>query len=236
MNQLPTASALDDRAARDYVGAGRPDSERTFDRAMRHSRHVRLMRVALPVSLAVLLLGLGVATWFDPLRILYRLPGEVGNVVISGTKITMSQPKLSGYTRDSRWYELTARAAAQDITKPDLVELHEIKAKLERQDRSTIHLTALDGLFDRKAGVLTLGRNIVLTSSTGYEIELSQAVVDTNTGNVVSERPVEVRMQQGQLNANRLEVTSSGDVVRFEGGVTMTLQPANSGPAAPVKR
>jgi lipopolysaccharide export system protein LptC len=232
MNHLPTASTLDPKAAHDYVGAGRPDGEETFERAMRHSRHVRRLRVALPVGLAVLLIGLALATWLDPLRMLYRLPGEIGPVVISGTKITMSQPKLSGYTRDSRWYELNARAAAQDLRRPDFVELQEIRAKLEMQDKTTMHLTAADGLFDRKAGVLTLSRDIVLTSSSGLRVDLVHAVVDTNTGNIVSDRPVEVRSQDAQLNGNRLEVTSSGEVVRFDGGVTMILQPAKGGGAA----
>ena len=36
-----------------------------------------------------------------------RLPVDASGLVISGTKITMAQPKLSGYTRDSRWYEVT---------------------------------------------------------------------------------------------------------------------------------
>ena len=39
--------------------------------------------------------------------------------MISGTKLTMQAPKLSGYTRDGRWYELIADSAAQDITKPE---------------------------------------------------------------------------------------------------------------------
>ena len=226
MNQLPTASTLDQMAPRDYVAAGRPDNGQTFRRALRHSRQVRLLRVAIPVALVVLLAGLTLATWLDPLRILYRLPGDAGNLVISGTKITMSQPKLSGYTRDARWYELTARAAAQDITKPDIVELRDIRAKLEMQDKSMMDLSAVDGVFDRKSGLLTLGRDILLTSSSGYEVRLSHALVDTATGNIVSDKPVEVRMQQGTLNANRLEVTSAGEVVRFDGGVAMTLLPA----------
>ena len=39
----------------------------------------------------------------------------------------------------------------------------------------------------------------------------------------MSEQPVEVQMLQGTLNANRLEIVDSGDLVRFDGGVTMTL-------------
>ena len=38
-------------------------------------------------------------------------------------------------------------------------------------------------------------------------------------GNIVSEQPVEVKMPNGNLNANRLEVTNSGEVIRFDRGV-----------------
>ena len=40
-------------------------------------------------------------SWLDPLKVLVRLPIDSGKLVISGTKITMEAPKLSGYTRDS---------------------------------------------------------------------------------------------------------------------------------------
>ena len=47
-----------------------------------------------------------------------RLPGELGSLVIKGTKVTMQQPRLSGYTADSRPYEFTANSADQELTKP----------------------------------------------------------------------------------------------------------------------
>ena len=96
--------------------------------------------------------------------------------MISGTKITMEAPKLSGFTRDQRWYELTAKAAAQDITKPDVVELQEIRAKIEMQDKSTINLSATDGLLrpqDRHAHARP--QTILLTSSSGYEMQLERS-------------------------------------------------------------
>ena len=52
---------------------------------------------------------------------------------------------------------------------------------------------------------------------------VSEAVVDVHTSNVVSERPVRVRMQQGTINASRMEVLDSGDTIRFGGGVTMVM-------------
>ena len=62
--------------------------------------------------------------------------------MIKGTKITMEQPRLTGFTNDSRAYEFTADAAAQDITKPDILELHELNAKMQMEDKNTVEMTA----------------------------------------------------------------------------------------------
>ena len=58
-------------------------------------------------------------------------------------------------------------------------------------------------------------------------IRPAEAVINVRTNHMVSEHPVEVIMRQGTINANRLEVTNSGEVIRFEGGVTMVLVPEN---------
>jgi lipopolysaccharide export system protein LptC len=115
------------------------------------------------------------------------------------------------------------------MTKPDMVELHNIRAKVEMQDKTTMEMTAVTGLYDAKGETLQLDREIVLNSSTGYQGRLSEAMVDIRKGNVVSEHPVEVRMLQGTLNANRLNIVDSGDIIRFHGGVVMDMtlnQPA----------
>ena len=167
--------------------------------------------------------GIFLVTYFNPLRILAKLPIDIGNLVVSGTKITMEQPRLSGFTSDARGYEFSADAAKQDLTKPDLIELRNIRAKVQMQDKSTMEMTATTGIYDSKGETLRLDQNIVLTSSTGYRGRLSEAMIDIRKGNVVSEQPVEVEMLQGTLNANRLEIVDSGDLVRFDGGVNMTV-------------
>ena len=161
-------------------------------------------------------------TYLNPLRMLARLPINVDNLVVSGTKVTMEQPHLSGFTSDARAYELTADTAAQDMTKPDMVELRNIRAKVEMQDKSMMELTAISGLYDSKGETLRLDRDIRINTS-GYRARLSEAMVDIRKGNVVSEHPVEVKMLQGTLNANRLDIIDSGDVVRFHDGVVMDM-------------
>ena len=210
-------------ANRGFAISERRDERRAFQLAARHSRRVRMLRVALPVTIVLALGVTALVSWLDPLKVLVRLPIDSGKLVISGSKITMEAPKLSGYTRDQRWYEMDAKSAAQDVTKPDLVELSEIRAKIETAEKTTIFLSAQFGLFNRKTGILKLDRNVIFKSSAGFEMHLEQASVDTASGEIVSDKPVAVFTQDGTLNADRLEVEKSGEIVRFIGGVVMNL-------------
>jgi lipopolysaccharide export system protein LptC len=157
----------------------------------------------------------------------FRLPGELGSLVIRGTKVTMQQPKLSGYTADSRPYQFTAKTADQDITKPDLMELHQIEANIKMQDDSTVNVVSDSGTYNVKSQMLTLNEAVHLVSSGGYDVRLNQAVIDVQKGNVVSDQPVSVKLTNGEINAKRLEVTEGGGVIRFSGGVSTTFVPAH---------
>ena len=201
----------------------RGNSDRAFRSARRHSRVVRILRVAIPIVVILGFTGIFMLVYFNPLRMLAKLPIDVGNLVVAGTKITMEKPHLSGFTHDARAYELSADAAKQDLTKPDMIELSNLRAKVQMQDKSTVQISAAAGLYDNKSEMLNLERDIMLTSSAGYTSRLSEATVDIRKGNVVSKHPVEVEMLQGNLNANGLEIVDSGDLVRFDGGVNMTV-------------
>jgi lipopolysaccharide export system protein LptC len=221
--RLTIASPIDQRAMHGYAMPRRGDGARVFRKAMRHSRRVRIVRLAIPAGILAVVAFSLLAARFDPLRMLTALPVDFSSLVVSGTKITMQQPRIAGFTSDSRPYELTARAAAQDVAHPDTIELQGLRGKTEMQDKSVFEMTADSGVYDNKAEMLTLRQNIVLKSTGGFDVYLSEAVVDVHNSNMVSEKPVEVRMQQGTINANRMEVTNSGDVIRFGGGVTMMV-------------
>jgi lipopolysaccharide export system protein LptC len=228
MSRAITARS-DPETSRAYWTMSRDDAERAFHSARRHSSLIRILRIAVPAGVAVVVIIVALVTYFNPLRMLARLPINIDNLVVSGTKVTMEQPRLSGFTRDARAYELMADTAAQDMTRPDIVELRNIRAKVEMQDKSSIEMTAVTGIYDAKGETLKLDQDILLNSSTGYQGRLSEASVDIRKGNVVSEHPVEVKLLQGKLNANKLDIVESGDVIRFHGGVIMDMmlnQPA----------
>jgi lipopolysaccharide export system protein LptC len=222
MNRVITARP-DPHTARSYWTMSRGDSERAFRAARRHSRLVRILRVAIPVAVVAGLTGVSLVTYFNPLRMLKKLPIDVSDLVISGSKVTMEQPRLSGFTSDSRAYELSAEAAAQDLTKPNIVELRKLHAKIELKDKTMVEMSAVSGLYDTKGDTIKLEHDIQLNSSSGYKGRLREALVDIGKGHVVSNQPVDLDFLQGTLNANRLEIVDSGDLVRFDGGVNMVL-------------
>jgi lipopolysaccharide export system protein LptC len=217
------ATVYPDSAAKGFATKSRGDFERSYRSALQHSRRVRLLRIGVPVGIAALLLAVVAMNYMPPIGG-FRLPGELGNLVIHGTKITMEAPRLTGFTADSRAYEFSANAAAQDMTKPDLVELEKLHAKMEMADKSTVEMSAVSGIYNVKSEILTLNENIHLSSSSGYSGQLSEAVIDVKKGTVASDKPVQVNMLNGSLNAQRLDIADNGSVLRF-GGVEMTLLP-----------
>lgn len=202
-----------------------------FASAARHSRLVRILRIAVPATVIVAMASIvAVSTFLNPFKqIPFKL--DSGNLVVSGTKITMESPHLSGYTPDQRPYELWAKTAMQDVTDPDRVELSALKSKLLMEDGSTLFLDARTGLFDNKQQQLDLRKDIFLRTSTGYEARLNQAFVDMAKGTVTSDEHVDVKLTMGTLTADRLRITDGGEVIRFEGNVVMYLDKLGDPPA-----
>ncbi|TMJ43652.1 MAG: LPS export ABC transporter periplasmic protein LptC [Alphaproteobacteria bacterium] len=224
MNSLAAVSEVKERAPRVFARFGRADGNRAFRAAVRHSRHVRVLRLAIPITAAVVVVAAAAFSFlFKPLRMLTSMPVDIGSMVVSGTKIMMHQPRLSGVTRDNRKYDMVAQAAAQDVTKPDMVELQGVHATMEMRDKVSFETTANGGLYNTKTEHLTLNQNVVVTSSSGYQAFLNEAVVDVRASKIVSEKPVEVKTATWTITANRMEVTESGDLVRFDHGVFVTL-------------
>jgi lipopolysaccharide export system protein LptC len=211
--------------------------EARFAIAARHSRLVRALRIAVPAAVILSMAAIVTVSIFNPFRMLLpKLPLEMDNLVVSGTKITMESPHMSGYTQDRRPYEVWAKTATQDVTDPDHVDLKTLRAKVLMEDQSTVTLDALNGLMDTKQQLLDLHKDIYLRTTTGYEAWLSQAFVDIVKGSVTSEEHVDVKWADGTVSADKLRITGGGEVVRFDGHVVMNidkLPPPETEPAAP---
>ena len=131
----------------------------------------------------------GTYRWFDPMRALAQAADRRPTaMVISGTKIIMRQPRLTGYTKDERPYTVTARTAAKDLTNPDVLELEDIHTTIVMQDGRNVELTATEGFYDGKAETLRLHERRRRQLARVRGARCSDALVHVRAGNVVSEQ------------------------------------------------
>jgi lipopolysaccharide export system protein LptC len=208
-------------ATRSQAAGWQVQGPRRFDRplylARRHSRLVRRLRWSVPT---VAMLGLAALTMSSVLSRMSipKLPRIVG---ISGTRLTMEVPHIGGFTRDGREYKVSAEAAVQDLTNPDVLELSGIKGTTITKDNETIKLAAVAGLYATKSQLLTLTNGIDITTSGGKHAQLSEAQVETSKGDVVSKSPVKVQFPNGDLRANGVEIFNNGELIHFSGAVVL---------------
>ena len=158
----------------------------------------------------------------------------VGSIGVSGTNVTMESPKLTGFKNDNRPYEVTASAATQDVRKPDLVQLKDLRARIVTDERGSIaKLQADSGVLDTKREQMRLRRNIVVTTDSGHEVKLKSAFVRFKAGSVVSNEPVTVSFGNGTIEAEGLNVSDNGKVMSFKGRVRTVIQPSGSASSNP---
>ncbi|MBB4038802.1 lipopolysaccharide export system protein LptC [Microvirga flocculans] len=209
------------------------ERSRAFRKARRHSRWVRFAKIAIPLGSLVGMAAVGLVAYYDPFRKIEHL--SFGAIGVSGTNVTMASPKLTGFKNDNRPYEVTASEATQDIRKPDLVQLKDLKARIVTDDRGSVaRLQADTGTLDTKKEQMRLRKNIVVTTDAGHEVRLNSAFVRFKAGSVVSNEPVVVSFGSGTIEAEGLSVTENGKVMSFEGRVRTVLQPgSDSKPSAP---
>lgn len=209
------------QAPRPAWGArGDADSARAFRLARRHSRLVRALRIGIPLTVAGAIVLNVLADWLLGSAGV-NLPA-LGTLGISGSKITMDRPRVSGYTRDGRAYELHAQSAAQDLKTPQIIELQSVRTKMQLRDSGSVVITADNGTYDSRSEIVSLRQNVRTVTSDGTEIRLSEVTVDVRQGHVISQKPVEVVQPRAQINANAMEIVDSGAVVYFRGGVRFT--------------
>ncbi|NNM73971.1 LPS export ABC transporter periplasmic protein LptC [Enterovirga aerilata] len=209
-----------------------PDRAGAYAKARRHSGRVRLLKIAIPAG-ALVAGGLVLAApLFRPLGDMAGL--SMGGVSMSGTKIAMENPRLTGFRKDNRPYEVTAKAAFQDVRKPGLVELRDVSAKLATDAAGTFaNLVSASALFDTAKEIIDLSQDIRITTTRGEEVLLRSASVDIKGGTVVSREPVRITTQNGTIEAEGVEVSDGGRTISFQGRVRTQFSRAAIEPAEP---
>lgn len=205
-----------------------------FRAAARHSRLVRWLKIAILCGSLAGVAGLLMVGLYDPFG---RIPGHIsiGGASLNGSQVTMEKPKLTGYKRDGRPYELLAASGVQDLKTPSLVQLNEIDAHITMPDDSIVRLVSSQGLYNSKTDFMHLPNAVRVTSNAGYDARLQSADLDFKAGTIVTGQPVTVTARSATIAADALAIAQSGTVVVFTGNVRSTLIRGAEAPKAKEK-
>ena len=99
--------------------------------------------------------AMGAARTWDPFQLIRDL---MGPDVFGG----MVQPESGMFAPDievketNDAYVLTAENAVQDIASPDVIELQNLRARMEMQDKDVVNMTANAGTYNTKGDKIVL--------------------------------------------------------------------------------
>lgn len=214
------------QAQRHSSDIGRADtSAKAYRAARRHSRLVKLLRIAIPVGAALSFSVFIVFPFINP----FRSAGvSVGAIKMDGTRVTMEQPRLAGHRKDNKPYEVTAVSAVQDIRVPNVIELNQMTARLVNSDDSVLNLTSRRAMFDTQKEQLQLRDDVRVTTQNGHEALMRSADVDFKAGTVQSRDGVRVRLPDMNVSADELDIVDSGGRIAFIGKVTALIDDKDS--------
>ncbi|QEL23575.1 lipopolysaccharide-assembly, LptC-related protein [Bosea sp. F3-2] len=230
---MTVAMTLNDPAGRISTQALRRRA--AFAAARRHTRAVHILRKLIPLTAVTLVLALVVIPFLNPLR------GKLANVSVSsvgitGGKVRMETPKLSGYRKNNRPYQVTAENAFQEIKNPTQIELQTLTARIQMEREGWVTVNAKTGLFDTQKEKLRLVDDVKVRTESGHDMQMKTADVDFKSGAVTSQEPVKVSLGETTVDANTLDVKNNGELIAFEGRVRVFIRNAPAGTIAGPER
>jgi lipopolysaccharide export system protein LptC len=211
------------------------DSGRAFKAASRHTARVRLARRLILVCALGLSFGIVFFAFFNPFRLVLPDNVSVSSAGLSGSRITMDKPKMSGFRSDGRPYDFVAASAVQDLRKPNVLELNTLDAHVTMPDKTVAHIVADHGFYDASKDLMDLEGNIRLVGASGYDVRMSKAHIAFKTSDVSTTEPVSVVMQTGSVTADSMKLVDNGKQVTFEGHVHSVMQSGTDGGSPQIK-
>ncbi len=188
-----------------------------YRRALRHSKLVRLLRVALPLVSFLALGATLVFVYIDPFKPL-PVNIDIGALNLDGSKITMDHANLRGFKDGDLPFTILATKAIQDVSTPYIVQLEGLTSDIVMPDRSAAKIKADTGVYDSQKDVLNVKGNVDIRT-TRYTIRMRSGTIDFKTNRVVSREATTVEMAGGTIDAGAMSVFDNGDRVLFEGHV-----------------
>ena len=225
MNDAPQT-----RTGRDRLDALTTKRESAFPAALRHTARVARLRrwILWGAAGVVALVAIGLIVSSVKL-----LPADLrlARVAMKGSQIVIDSPKLVGYQKDGRPYEVRAKTGVQDIAAPDTIDLDGVEVRIENNANSAITLQAPKGLYSTKGDRADMTGGVIIRDPKKFDMRLESAVMDFKTSKLKSDKPTLLKLEGGEISSKAIEFSQKDAHALFSGGVHSTLYGEGAEPA-----
>ena len=197
------------------------DTERVH-RAMhawrRRSQLIRFFRKALPAAIAATLLAL--LGWVGIKQVMLSMQ----DLRVRGDAVRMVNPRFYGQDERGRAFVLGAREAERG--QGEQISLVDPMLRLGGAGGGkATEITARKGLFDEKNRSVRLTGDVkVRDANSGFDFRTGEAKIDTRSGVISGNAPIQGRGPLGQISASSYAIYDEGARVVFKGGVRARLE------------
>lgn len=194
---------------------------RAFRAAAQHSRNVKWLRRGVLIGAGALSVGLIWFSWFRA-QDLDGAGFSIAGFGLSGDKITMERPRLTGLRRDGKPFDVTAESGVQNPKNPNRTLLTNLDAKLRMADDSETRILGDHGLYDGDAQTLDLSGHVKIKGA-NFTLLLNTAAMNFKTNLFRSDEPVRLDLDNGFVEADSMATTPDNDDIMFVGNVRSTF-------------
>lgn len=202
--------------------------KRDLDRWHSRSRSIHFWRLALPV--VIVLIAIGLVGWIGGRSILAKMnaPAKPQQTTV----IRMVNPRFYGRDTHDRAFVVGAGQAQRDNNGAGAVNLQSPSVTLDSEGESPTHVQASSGVYREAQKSMDLHGDVVLRDAQGNTFTTPQATIDTKAGVVHGDQGVHGHGPLGQIVASSYGVYDSGKRIVFKGGVHARIDQKQ----APAKR
>jgi len=194
------------------------DRRAEIARWRRRSRLIRTLRIVLPIVIGLITAALvGEVVW----RNIVALPTPQKE---ARTAIRLVNAKLVGRVKDGRGFTIGAKQAIRDEHDYQSISLMEPVLIIGEGMPNEARMSARIGSYNERDKLLRLRGDVRIIDGKGHSFGSQEAIIDTQTGNVVGQSQVQGDGPLGQLNAKSYSVQDKGDRLVFKGGVHARIE------------
>jgi lipopolysaccharide export system protein LptC len=204
--------------SRDRLASLGASRQSAFPTALRHTQRVARLRKGIVWGVGGIVAVCGVIIAFQSLRFL-PIDLRFAHIAMKGSRIVLETPKLVGYRKDGRPYELEAALGVQDMATPDRFELEGVKAKLDAGPDRLVQLTATAGVYDSKIDRADLTRGVRIFDEKSYDLRMPSATMDFRASRLSSKERSTLTLNCCEAEGDSIELAQTEQRVTFVGGV-----------------